>query len=210
MGGGDGTLFQKPVCQSLFEGDRSSSLFVVASEERMNAVLRAFASALLLVVPQSASLSAQSRTQVGLGIGMGPTSAPGTPAAVISADAKWTIATPWKLGAELWWAFNHDRVCLEAPSNACTLAFPVLVGVAPTISVGFGGDLIEFGMGPGLFERYFSNDDKALVGGAAAHVHAAIVRSHYVNVLLSVRPFVGARANRGATWAVPIMLGLSR
>jgi hypothetical protein len=65
-------------------------------------------------------------------------------------------------------------------------------------------------MGPGLFERCFSKDDKALVGGAVAHVNAAIVRSHYVNVLLSVRPFVGARSNRRATWVVPIMLGLSR
>jgi len=39
---------------------------------------------------------------------------------------------------------------------------------------------------------------------------AAIVRSKYANVLVSIHPFIGQRAGGGTAWVVPILLGLSR
>ena len=39
---------------------------------------------------------------------------------------------------------------------------------------------------------------------------AAIVRSKYANVLVSIHPFIGPRAGGGTAWVVPILLGLSR
>ena len=172
----------------------------------MDAGLRLFLTALVLAVTQSSSVNAQARTQLGIGVGLGATSSSGTAANVVFADAKWTVAAPLKFGAEIWWASNQHRVCLDV----CKLVFPDFAGIAPTISTGFGGGLVEFGIGPGLFKRYFLKDDNVLVGGALAHVSAAIVRSRYVNVLLSVRPFVGPRVNGQATWVVPIMVGFSR
>lgn len=177
----------------------------------MDAGLRLFLTALVVATTQSSSVNAQGRTQLGIGVGLGPTSVSGTAAAVVFADAKWTVAAPLKLGAEVWWASTHSSACPALPgAGPCPLTFPDLLGVAPTISTGFGGDLIELGIGPGLFEQYYSKDDRALVGGVVAHVNAAIVRSRYVNVFASVRPLVGPRSNGRATWVVPIMVGLSR
>jgi len=172
----------------------------------MDAGLRLILTALALAATQSRSVNAQARAQLGVGVGPGATSSSGTAATVIFVDAKWTVAAPLKFGAEIWWASNQHRVCLEV----CKLVFPDFAGIAPTISTEFGGGLVEFGIGPGLFKRYFLKDDNVLVGGALAHVSAAIVRSRYVNVVLSVRPFLGPRVNGQATWVVPIMLGLSR
>jgi hypothetical protein len=179
---------------------------MVALEDGMNAGLRLFLTALVFVTIQSSSVNAQARTQLGVGVGLGATNLSGTAANVVFADAKWTVAAPLKVGAEIWWASNQHRVCLDV----CKLVFPDFAGIAPTISTGFGGGLVEFGIGPGLFKRYFLKDDNVLVGGALAHVSAAIVRSRYVHVLLSVRPFVGPRLNGQPTWVVPITVGLSR
>lgn len=172
---------------------------------------RSFVSALIVLMASWPSIvNAQSGIQISAGVGMGPTSAPGIPAAVVFADAKWMVAPPLKLGAEIWYASNHDRTCLVVPLGRCLLTFPDFVGIAPTVSIGFGGDLVDVGVGPGLFERYFAQDDNALVGGVVAHLNAAIVRSRYVNVILSVRPFVGPKENGRTSWIVPIMIGLSR
>ena len=164
-----------------------------------------------LIAASSSNVRAQSRGQFGAGFGLGPTSVSGSAAEVVFADTKWVVATPLKLGAEVWFASNHHRICLVgAGSTSCPLLFPDVVGVAPTISWGLWDDRLEVGAGPGLFKQYYSKDVNAVVGGVIAHASAAIIRNRYVDVQLSARPLLGPSSNGRATWVVPIVLGLSR
>jgi hypothetical protein len=129
---------------------------------------------------------------------------------VAFASVKWPMSHATKGGVELWWGFNDDQVCLDsAGSIPCRRTFPVFIGVAPTISTELGR-AVEVGFGPGVFERYYSSNEKSVVGGAVGQITAPILRSRYANVLLSVRPFVGPRLSGRTAWVIPILLGLSR
>ena len=81
--------------------------------------------------------------------------------------------------------------------------------MSPTVSTTIG-QVIEVGFGPGVFERFYSSDEKSLVGGAVGHINATALRSRYVDVLISARPFFGPASNGHLAWVVPVMLGLSR
>jgi hypothetical protein len=128
---------------------------------------------------------------------------------VAFADIKWSVTRTARAGVELWWGFNSERICLDSPTYVCRQSFPDYVGLAPTISTTFG-HVVEVGFGPGVFERYYSSDEKSLVGGAVGHISATALRSPYFNVVISARPFLGPASNGHLAWVVPVTLGVSR
>ena len=179
----------------------------------MELLSRALAFSALAVVVLSHAGDGQSPVTIAAGFGWGFTSLetpdPSVADMVMFADAKWPVTRAAKVGVEVWRAFNNDRICLTNPGDgACRRISPTFVGVAPTISTKIG-DAIEVGFGPGLFQRSYSSDEKALIGGAVAHVNATMLHSRYFNVLLSVRPFAAPASNGRVVWVVPFMLGIS-
>jgi hypothetical protein len=166
----------------------------------------------LLVLLHTSAASAQHRPEFSAGFGFGATgSGAESPqyVQVAFASVKWPVTHATKGGLELWWEFNSACVNDSFPGAICRRYFPVFAGVAPTISTSIGS-VVEIGLGPGVFEKYYSSDHKSLVAGAVAHISASVLRSRYVNAIVSVRPFVGPPVNGGTAWVVPITLGLSR
>jgi hypothetical protein len=165
------------------------------------------------VAIQSSAASAQSPTTIAAGFGFGPTHSGSPNPTVVDmvafADIQWPVMRAARAGVELWWAFNGEHICLVSPTYACRQSFPDYVGLSPTISTTIG-QVLEVGFGPGVFERYYSSDEKSLVGGAVGHISATVIRSRYVNVLISARPFLGPATNGHLAWVVPVLLGLSR
>lgn len=110
---------------------------------------RSFVSAVIVLIASRPSIvNAQSATQISVGVGMGATSVPDIPAVVVFADAKWMVARPLKLGADMWYASNHDRGCLVLPGSACQLTFADFVGIVPLFQSGLAATWLRLALGP--------------------------------------------------------------